>query len=446
MGYLQVKDDLDRLFDREMHVDYCYNDLKLENVRNVLEKLGNPQHSFKAIHIAGTKGKGSTCAFVFSMLKEAGIKCGLYTSPHLINLRERIKISYSAGLGETQQRMITEDEFCAVFDELKPYVEEQGLLSFFEVLTIMAFKFFALQGVDFAVLETGIGGRLDATNVVDSVVCGITNISYDHTHLLGNTLEQIAQEKAGIIKENGLVVMAQQEPAVEKVISSRCAEKKAKLYQVGKEIVYDPIGSDLDGSLFDLRGKLGLYEALYIPLIGQHQLSNAAIAIGIIKLLKLYDIVISLLAIKNGLKIVHWPGRMQVLHKHPFLILDGAQNSASAKALRTAIGMLLIPKKSVLILGVSKDKDVEGICKNICSGYDLIIVTGFESIRAMDVSVLETVVKRYNQKVEQALNVKQALDKALKNIGIDDLITVTGSFYLIGEVLKMSRTIRFPAR
>ncbi len=444
MIYEQAQSYLNSFIDYEQDTNYVYTDIKLERVKILLAELGNPQDTFKSIHIAGTKGKGSTCAFIFSILRESGFKVGLYTSPHLIDFRERIKISCPDELGQTKERLITEDEVCRLVEELKPHTDKIKNLTFFEVYTVLAFKFFAQMGLDFAVLETGLGGRLDATNVVTPIVCGITGISYDHTNMLGNTLEKIAKEKAGIIKKDSLVVIAPQPPDAWKIIAKKCEEKKSRLYEVGKDFLYDSIGQDLNGSVFDFRGIFEQYESLHIPLIGPHQLINASLALGIIQVLRLYEVVISLLAIQRGLENTRWPGRMQLIHKHPFFLLDGAQNAASARILMMAIDMLFIPKKFILILGVSKDKDVKGICGHLCRQPSLIILTQAQTRRAMSVEELEKVAARPNRNVIKTRNVSEALKLAVKNVGPDDLILVAGSLYLIGEVLKAFRTIEFP--
>jgi len=446
MDYLQVQEYLDTFVDHEKDTTYNYKNIKLDRVEQILAQLGNPQDKFKSIHIAGTKGKGSTCAFIFSMLKESGYKIGLYTSPHLINFRERIKISYHDEMGETRERLISEDEVTKIVEELRPHIDAVSDLTLFEAYTIIAFKFFASYGVDFAILETGLGGRLDATNVVKPIICGITSISYDHTHLLGETLEQIAKEKAGIIKDNSLVVTASQPPDAFRVISSVCKEKNARLYELGKDFICDPIGQDLNGSCFDFRGIFDSYENLHISLVGQYQLLNVTLAIGIIQLLRLYDIVISSIAIKEGLENARWAGRMQFVHKNPHLLLDGAQNAASAQALKAAISMLLTPKKSILILGVSSDKDVEGICQHLCRHQDSIIITQAQTPRAMDVDELEKRMVRFQKIITKTTNVEEALNIAVEKADPEDLIVVAGSLYLIGEVFKLLKTINFSVK
>ena len=202
MKYQEAINYLNSFTDYEKNTDYIYQDIKLERVKTLLQKLDNPHKKFRSVQIAGTKGKGSTCAFIFSILKEAGYKVGLYTSPHLIDFKERIKISYEDDMAEIRERLIEQNEVSGLVEEIKPHADEIKGLTFFEVYTVLAFLFFARKEIEFAVLETGLGGRLDATNIVDSLVCAFSSISMDHMAMLGNTLEKIAREKAGIIKKN----------------------------------------------------------------------------------------------------------------------------------------------------------------------------------------------------------------------------------------------------
>ncbi|MCG2703250.1 MAG: bifunctional folylpolyglutamate synthase/dihydrofolate synthase, partial [Candidatus Omnitrophica bacterium] len=436
---------LNSLENYENNTNYAYENLQLERVETLLEKLDNPQHKFKSIHIAGTKGKGSTCAYIFSILKEAGYKVGLYTSPHLIDFKERIKISYQDEMEEAKGRLIEQHELVQLVEEIKPLAEKIPGLTFFEVVTVIAFLFFARKNMDFVVLETGLGGRLDATNVVRPLVCGLTNISLDHTALLGNTVEKIAREKAGIIKKNGLVVTVSQVPQAWKEINDVCKKKNARLYEIGKDFIFDVIGHNLDGSIFDFRGIFDSYQNLHIPLIGQFQLTNAALALGIIHVLRLHDIVISSYAVKKGLEKTHWPGRMHLIHRNPFFVLDGAQNPDSAHALRAAINMLFIPRKSILVLGVSNDKDVEGICRHLARQQNLIILTESNSPRALNVDALEKRMPEYQRVIKKTKRVYDALKMAVENISSrDDLVIVAGSLYLVGEAYTVLKEMRIP--
>jgi len=445
MNYQEALEYLNSFVNYEKDPNYVYGDIKLERMKELMEKLGNPQDTFKSIHIAGTKGKGSTCAFIFSILKAAGYKVGLYTSPHLIDLKERIKVSYQDEMEETRERLIDQGELAALVKKIKPYAQEIEGLTFFEIFTAIAFMFFAHRKVEIAVLETGLGGRLDATNVVKPIACGLSSISHDHTNLLGKNITEIAREKAGIIKEDAMVATVTQPPQVSQEIENICKEKNAKLYEIGKTFILDSIGQNLDGSTFDFRGEFATYQNMHISLIGPFQLVNVALALAIIQILRLHEIVVSSLAIKKGLEDTHWPGRMHVIHKKPFLVLDGAQNLASAQALRAAVNMLFIPKKSILVLGVSKDKDIVQMMPYLCRRQNLIILTKADNPRSMDVDTLAQKLAPFGRIIKKTNTVKEAMKMAFENISSpEDMILVTGSLYIVGETFTAIKELEFP--
>jgi len=337
MTYAEALRYLESFIDYEKISSYKYRDaVNLNRVEALLDGLGNPQRNFKSIHIAGTKGKGSTCAFVYSILKESGRKTGLYTSPHLIDFKERIRISFP------KERGIEEYEVAVLVARIKSFLDKFtkaskfGSPTFFEVYTALAFLFFSIKKVDIAVVEVGMGGRLDATNVVTPLVAGITPISFDHTDKLGPTLEAIAKEKCGIVKNNCVVVASEQSSVVMNCIRKAAIDKNARLYEAGKDIFYEPLTADPEGQTFHVRGIFGDYTLLTTPLLGRHQIVNAACAIGIIEALRSKDILICSHNITSGIRNVNWPGRVQVVGRRPWIILDGAQNEASAKALRSS--------------------------------------------------------------------------------------------------------------
>ncbi|MBU1086428.1 MAG: bifunctional folylpolyglutamate synthase/dihydrofolate synthase [Candidatus Omnitrophica bacterium] len=445
MNYQQAVEYLNSFINYEREVNCDYSDMKLDRVKQLLAQLNNPQDKFKSIHIVGTKGKGSTCAFIFSILKEAGYTAGLYTSPHLIDFKERIKISYHDVMEETRERLIEQDEVTALVEEIKPYADAISGLTFFEIYTVLAFMFFAQQKIEFAVLETGLGGRLDATNVVKPLVCGFASISLEHTQILGNSIEKITREKAGIIKKDTLVVSVTQLPQAWAEIESACKDNNAKLYQIGKDFLYDVVGNNLDGSIFDFNGKDIDYYGLHISMAGQFQVVNAALAIGVIHLLRFYEIVISSIAIRRGLQATHWPGRMQIVHKNPFLVFDGAQNPASAQVLRAAVNMIFIPKKSILVFGVCKDKDVRGMIQYLGRQQNMIILTQSQNPRAMDVDELANLLPQFKRIIRKTHTVQEAMKLAFENSSSkDDLILVTGSLYVVGEAFTALKTIKCP--
>ena len=420
--------------------------------------INNPQDSLKCIHVAGTKGKGSTCAFLTYILREAGYKVGLYTSPHLSDFRERIRVLNA--IRNTQyairdfEGMISQDELTKLVIRLKPTIDEYnkhsryGPLSFFEVYTSLAFIYFKEEKVDFAVLETGLGGRLDATNVVNPLVCAIAPINYEHTQKLGNTLKEITTEKAGIIKpqtanrtpQTAIVISAPQEEEVRKVIRNKRKQVGAKLYEVGKDINFIVSATKRGGpanffcghgSRFKVQGLAGRYANLRIRLLGRHQVINATVAIGAIEALQFYGINIGIDSIRDGLYNTVWPGRCEVISRNPFVVLDGAQNVASSQALKETIKENFQYKKLILVLGISNDKDIKGICNELCPLADEIILTQASNPRATEPEKLVQHFEGKNAYISN--NVKEAKERALHIAKKEDLILVTGSLFVVGE-------------
>ncbi len=396
--------------------------LRPERMVDFLSVIANPQNSFKSIHVAGTKGKGSTCVFIAYILQQAGFKTGLYTSPHLQDFRERIRIL----LPTTDNRqpttdfegMISRAALSRQVEKLKPLIKKfnrhsrYGELTFFEVYTAIAFIYFKDKKIDFAVLETGLGGRLDATNTVDALVSVITPLSLEHADKLGKTLKAIAREKAGIIKnQKQVVISAPQENQAREVIREKCRKTGARLYEVCAKI-----------------------QPHFRPnLLGRHQLVNAAVATAAVKALSSKGIKITKKAIQQGLSQTVWPGRCEVIHKKPLIVLDGAQNAASMQALKETIKQEFKYKKLILVLGISSDKDIGGICKIICPLADKIILTQAGSLRAADVGVIARQAGRYRKQIIKTRVVQEAKKEAMRMAGKEDLILVTGSLFVVGE-------------
>jgi len=431
MTYKDTIQYLDSFIDYEKLASFDYNQsLKLERMERLAGLLGNPHLGLRCIHVAGTKGKGSTCSMAASILKEAGFKVGLYTSPHLISFRERIKIN---------DELISEEELCGLISRIKPVIDSinkednDKYPTFFEVYTTLAFLYFKEKKVDFCVLEVGMGGRLDATNIIDKpLCCGITPISLEHTQKLGDTVGRIAAEKAGIIKNGSICVTSLQEASGLNVIRQVCKDKNARLFEVGKDLYFEKERNQL----FSVSGIFQKYPFLEVGLLGDHQFINAAVAVGLVEALRFYDIIIKPAAVREGLKNVRWPGRLQVLRKQPYVVLDGSQNRASASALARAVKKYFNYDRLILILGISNDKDIKGVCEELAPMSDEIILTRADTPRAAEPAAIE---KFIDKKVVISNEVKKAMDLAEGLAGPSDLILVTGSFFVLGEVLKMER-------
>ena len=473
MNYKYAVDYINSFVNFEKIPKYQYTtSFRLERMEAILEELGNPHKGLNAIHVAGSKGKGSTCAITAYILKEAGYKVGLYTSPHLLDFRERIRIldsdnglkaqgsrlkgsAYSlepAALNQFEG-MISEEEFIELVEEIMPVAEKFrehksfGKASFFEIVTACAFLYFKKQEVDVMVLETGLGGRLDATNVVMPLACGITNISLEHTDKLGDTLEKIAYEKAGIIKEQraeskepSLVISASQEKEVMDAIGKVCKEKNAKLYEVGKDIKYSIESSDENNQVFDLEGPGYIYKNLELNLIGMHQVENAAISIGVAGSLG-DKFKIKESDIRRGLKNAIWPGRLQVISRNPYIILDGAHNFASISALISSVKKLFKYRKLISVFGISSDKDATGVSSMLGAVSDIVILTkAKDNSRARDTETLKANFKKPELILEESSNADEAIEKALKLADKEDLILVTGSLFLVGDAMSYFKT------
>jgi len=436
-SYEEATQYVNSFINYEKKPDFSYNKrfLNLQRTSYLLSLLGNPHRSFRSVHIAGTKGKGTTSAILTSILRAGGYKAGLYTSPHLVSPRERIRIG---------ERLIEEEEFAYFLFHIKERIEKKGKVSlcsnltFFEIYTALAFLYFAHQKVDLAVVEVGLGGRLDATNVISPLVGVITQISLDHTKQLGNNLSSIAREKSGIIKDGTKVVTSPQERVVLSMIEEVCRRKKAFLYRVGRDIKFKKIESRLKGQSFSLQTRKADYPYLFLPLSGEHQIVNAATAVGVIELLQGDGVFVSREAVARGLNEVRWLGRVQVLSEEPLFIVDCAHNGASAQALADFLGKISSKGRLFLILGILKNKDVEAIGKALCPLADEVILTEADSPRALPCEELERrIAGLCRKRVTLKKNVDSAIAYARFLAKKEDLICLTGSVYLAGEALKI---------
>jgi dihydrofolate synthase/folylpolyglutamate synthase len=433
-GYQQTLDYLYSFIDYEtMHQPRSAVHYDLRRMDELLLRLGNPHLKARTIHIAGTKGKGSTAAMIASVLTTAGYKTGLYTSPHLIDLRERIRID---------GKLISKAEMAKLTERLKTEAVrvnegvEYGKLTTFELLTTLGFMFFAEQKADFQVMEVGLGGRLDATNVVNPEVCVITTIGLDHTDILGHTLAQIAGEKAGIIKPGVPVVSACQKSEAAQVIIRVCHEKNTRLICIGKDISYIDMGTTRNWQLIDIHGRLGDYR-VKMPLLGQYQQANGAAAVGALEVLVEKGFKFSQDKIISGLGKVHWPGRFQVIQRHPLVVVDGAHNPAAAHELKKAIGVYpgIANRHSILVIGTSSDKDYAGMAQEIAPTFDAVVVTRSSHPRSLDISILAGEFQKHGIEVQTNTSVAGALAQAVVMAGENGFVCATGSLFIVGEAL-----------
>jgi len=403
---------------------YSAANFDLRRMAELLSTLGNPHLSPRTVHIAGTKGKGSTAAMIASALSAAGYRTGLYTSPHLHTFRERVAVD-----GE----MVDEETFASLVGRARPAVEEvnrrhrYGELTTFEILTAVAFSFFDEQGADFQVLETGLGGRLDATNVVLPEVCVLTSISRDHAEVLGDTLPQIAGEKAGIIKKGAQVISAPQHPEAAAAIEDACHRNENTLLTVGRDVKWRKLAAGSSGQTFEVEGAKGSYK-LTIPLLGAHQLENAATAVAALEALGVESS-----AIAEGLARVSWPGRLEVLQREPVLMVDAAHNADSARRLKEAIAGYFDRDRLILVVGASSDKDVAGMIAELAPVSSAVIATRSRHPRALAVEPLLDELKKQGIEGVASENVGVAVESALSMAGAKDLVCVTGSLFVAAE-------------
>jgi dihydrofolate synthase/folylpolyglutamate synthase len=442
--YQKALDYLYSFIDYEtMHLPRDAVHYDLRRMEELLARLINPHLRAKSVHIAGTKGKGSTAAMIASALTASGYKTGLYTSPHLSDIRERIRVD---------DELISEAELIDLVAKLKPEVEavngkgSYGQLTTFELLTALGFLYFGMRGVYFQVVETGLGGRLDATNVIKPEVCVITSINLDHTDVLGDSLAKIAAEKAGIIKPGGVVVSAPQTEEVAQVIAEKCLNCGARLVTVGRDVTWEGLGFDGHRQLLRVKGRLASYK-LSLPLLGRYQMENAATAVATLEVLAEKGFNISCDSIFTGLGRVSWPGRFQVLGQKPIMVVDGAHNPASARELKNSLehyfkSFASSPaggspfKQAILVFGASSDKDIAGIVPELSSLFDRVIVTRSHHPRAMAIPPIVAEFEKHGIEAQSAETVPEALSLALNIAGEQDFICVTGSLFVVGEAIE----------
>lgn len=419
-------------YERMAQVSYTREAFDLERVRSVLEALGNPEDDYLIVHVAGTKGKGSVCAMVASILQHSGYRVGRFAKPHLVRLNERISINGAD---------ITDEQFVALMNRLYPHLEDQresgNPLTFFDLIAILALRHFSEEAVEVAVLEVGLGGRLDSTNVVTPSVSVITTIGYDHTEQLGDTLSQIAREKAGIIKPSVPVVSGVSEPEPASVIRNVARAQEAPLYELDRDLRIETIdGTDH----FTVRTWRTVHSGLSLPLIGTHQRRNAAVAVGAVDALQeMTDLSASSDAIVRGLENVRIRGRIERLSNDPLVILDVAHNPDSLKTLREALQATYPERSWVALFGTPIDKDVDGNLREILQLASHVVFTTTDNPRGTPPDELQERAQAIAPSVPTVVvpELRPALERALELAQDRRGVCVAGWFHMAGEVAKL---------
>jgi dihydrofolate synthase / folylpolyglutamate synthase len=404
--------------------------LELAPLRDLLARLGDPQRGRHSVHITGSKGKGSTAAMVEAILRAAGERTGLYTSPHLHHETERIRVD-----GEPIDR----DTFIRLIDAIRPHVEEViaagGRLTTFDLRTALGFLAFRERGVAWQVIEVGLGGRLDSTNVLDEKdLCIFTPVSLEHTQILGNTVAEIATDKAGILRRGARAVIAPQRESAADVFRARCAELDVPLEEVATACALTVERADADGQSVRLQTPRARYR-LTIPLLGRHQVENAATAVLGVENLAPAGIIVDPDTVRRALAEVRWPGRLEIVKRRPLVVLDGAHNTDSAKRLAQALRATFSPRRTILVAGLNTDKDLAGFATALTDGLTNLDVIATRSTiqRAADPRAVAQAFTDAGAVARIAPSVSAAVDEALAEADPADLICVTGSLYVVAE-------------
>ena len=402
----------------------------LRRMEELAHRMDDPQRCAPVVHVAGTKGKGSVAAMVASTLKAAGLRTGLFTSPHLHTFTERIRLDSAP---------ISPGSFAAYLAEVWRHVEVMegespfGTPSTFEVLTAMAFEAFRRERVDVQVLEVGLGGRLDATNLAHGRVAVITSLSLDHTAVLGDQLGQIAAEKAGIVKRGATVVLSPQEPEADAVVAEVCRKQAAELRRLGKEVTWQAGSADLTGQEVTVRTPARTYR-LWVPLLGAHQRENAAAAVAAVEAMELG---VGVEEVVRGVRDVEWPGRFQVLSSAPAVVADGAHNPQSMARLREAVRDHFTPRKTVVVFGCSLDKDLDGMLAELAPITEQAVVCASRHPRAVPPPQLKERFEEAGMTAQVATDVRSALAIAQADATDEGLVLVTGSLFIVAEALEV---------
>ena len=433
-------------------LDYLYSYIDFSLVRNLryspdkfdlgpmyefIAALGEPQTNYPTIHVAGTKGKGSVSALCASALQAAGYRVGLYTSPHLSDFVERIQVNRTA---------IPHAEMVALVNEKRPIIESIPKLTTFEIGTALAFLYFSQKEVDVAVIEVGLGGRLDPTNVITPVVSVITSISYDHTQILGNTLAEIAAEKGGIIKPGSAVVLAPQKDEARLVIEEIASQRDAPLVKVGEDYLYAPLSRSLEGQSLLIwpasdQGRVDVYlesgglqgwepTRLFIPLLGLHQVENAATAYTALQVANESGLRINGASIRTGFSDTQWPARFEIIQRNPPVIVDSAHNRDSALKLRLALDDYFPGYPVVLLFGASEDKDIHGMYAELLPRVRQVVATKSEHPRAADPENLVEMAHQFGRPAISIPSIEAALEEALRLADGEAVLLITGSIFV----------------
>ena len=430
-------------FSMKRHVDDSHHFFKLDRMLKFAELLDNPQDNYPSIHVTGTKGKGSVAALCASALQAAGYKVGLYTSPHLQEFTERIQIN---GME------IDKVELVALVNRLRPLTHQVPEITTFELTTALGFLYFAEQQVDIAVIEVGLGGRLDATNIINPLVSVITPVSYDHRAVLGNTLTEIAYEKGGIIKPGKPVVLSPQQPEAEKELLRIAAEREAPITQVEKAYTYTEVAHNLDGQEMIITRRLTNNGnappslaaeplRLHLPLLGMHQVQNAATAFAALDIIAQNGMALSPQAVAQGFAQVTWPARFEILRKEPPLVIDSAHNGDSMLRLRQTLDEYFPDRAFILIFGASADKELDAMFREILPRVECVITTQSVHPRAADPQELARRIAPYGIPVQAINPAEAALSKALELAGSEKGIIVAGSIFIAAAIRSIWKAI-----
>jgi len=415
-------------FERDKHAPYGERVWRLSRVSELLGQLGNPHLAYPTVHIAGTKGKGSTTAMIESILRAAGYRTGMYTSPHLHTFRERIRLD---------SLPVPKEDLVAGVEHLSPILDSRPEVTVFEIITALAMWIFAQKQIDWGVFEVGLGGRLDATNVLQPQVTAITSISLDHTNVLGDTLGAIAGEKGGIIKEHVPVIIAPQHPEALAVLQDMACAQRAPLIQTSIDWQWRFESSTLEGQHLSVfrqgHEEKPEYPSLRIPLLGAHQLENACIAVAAVSQLQQQGVDISTKAVRLGLERVRWPGRMEILGRKPLVIVDGAHNGDSISKLLAAIDAHLNFERLLIIFGAGTTHEPSQLLEKLLDQIDKLWVTRSNHPKATSPQALVEMAADLGYTVNREETVAEALDQALDEATSHDLVLITGSLFLVAD-------------